>query len=262
MKCNLIKLLGLVTLLSGCSAIQFEFYREEIKHLYHVASKAYKAGDYDKAKTHYQRILNYDEKQALASAALGHIAIAQGQGSEALRYYQRAIRMDNLLKESLTPFLAYAKTMKNDQQVGTIASFEEAVVQAVNNDNQLFKDFSQSIKDKISWSKQQHLRTTDQNKAISRQLLKLQDHFNDCPSCLVLTGFWFATIAEAPHWPLLQNAIDQTQNKNEKHFLVYQLGLSYEKNQQKARALLLYLQYPESEAINKRIQLHTVSKTQ
>lgn len=103
-----ITLIVLVSILGGCASIRTEFFRGETRYLYNRGCQHYKQGDYDAAREAFENVLAMAPDYGRAHAALGNIALSQGDHKKALIYYGNAIEVEPELKNVLHPFIMVA----------------------------------------------------------------------------------------------------------------------------------------------------------
>ncbi len=92
-------------LVTGCSTMRTEFYRGETKHLYHKGTESYKQGNYQEARSTFEKIVDLDPDYGPAHAALGNLAMIAEDYPSALTHYRTAIKYDPELKEEILPLL-------------------------------------------------------------------------------------------------------------------------------------------------------------
>jgi tetratricopeptide (TPR) repeat protein len=92
-------------LTAGCGLLRSEFYREETQHLYREAAAAYRSGNAEAAAATFGRILQLDPQHGCAHAALGNLALANGDYAPAAAHYRRALAADADLETLVRPNL-------------------------------------------------------------------------------------------------------------------------------------------------------------
>ena len=102
--------LFLILVISGCSFLRSEFYRNQTDFLYAQANRAYSEGRYDEAMEEYKEVLSLDPTYSEAYVGLGHIAMVQGHRGEAIEYYEKALLLDPKLRPRLQG-LIYAASL-------------------------------------------------------------------------------------------------------------------------------------------------------
>lgn len=103
--CPLCIIIFLFQILTGCSNVRTEFYREETKHLYTTGIELYKQGSYQEAQSAFVEVVELDPDYGPAHAALGNLAMIREDYQEALEHYRTAIEYDPELEEELLPLL-------------------------------------------------------------------------------------------------------------------------------------------------------------
>jgi tetratricopeptide (TPR) repeat protein len=107
-----ISLLISLVCIAGCGALCSEFYRGETHHLYVKGNRAYRGGEFQKAREHFERVVKMDPCYAQAYAGLGNIALVVGRFQRAEEHYRRAMTLDPRLRENLLARLLVAKEQK------------------------------------------------------------------------------------------------------------------------------------------------------
>ncbi len=90
---------------SGCGAIQTEFYREETLHLYNLGVEQYKNGEYQDAQQTFEQVVNMDPDYGPAYATMGNLAMIREDYGQAVKQYQQALQYDPELEVELLPLL-------------------------------------------------------------------------------------------------------------------------------------------------------------
>lgn len=94
-----------ILLLSGCTALRTEFYREETKYLYEIGCQSYKQGDYDRARLSFNQVIDVDPVYGPAYAALGNLAMIEENYDQAFALYTQAISCAPELEKDILPLL-------------------------------------------------------------------------------------------------------------------------------------------------------------
>ena len=95
----------LFPLLSGCGGLRSEFFRRETQYLYNQGSRAYRSGEFDKARAYFRQVVKLDPGYARAHAGLGNTALVRGDFDEAEQRYRRAMELEPGLEKKLKPLL-------------------------------------------------------------------------------------------------------------------------------------------------------------
>ncbi len=93
-------------LLTSCTQMRTEFYRNETRHLYETGCAHYSQGDYEAAREVFEELITLDPDYGPAYASLGNLAMINEQYELACDYYERAIVHDPELEMDIQPFLA------------------------------------------------------------------------------------------------------------------------------------------------------------
>ena len=93
-------------LISCCTQLRTEFYRDETAHLYKVGCNHYAQGDYAAARDVFEKLLVLDPDYGPAYVSLGNLAMIDGRYELACDYYARAVARDPELEKDVQPFLA------------------------------------------------------------------------------------------------------------------------------------------------------------
>jgi len=240
----------------GSPAVRYEFYRGEVKHLHTEGNKAYQAGDYVKAAEHYQAILEMVPKYAEAHAALGNVALANGNTDEAMKYYNAAITIKPGMSGSLQNYQAYAVTLPKKDKLHPVSGLIKALKQAESGDNSQLQAFVRGLADKRAWVANQRKYFSQNVKLISdltgRQYQRGQ--YKSCTDCLLFAAYWVATTADEQHFGILNEGLSLVRSKEDGAYLAYHLGVALERVGKRREAIDVYLRYPNDPRILARIK--------
>jgi tetratricopeptide (TPR) repeat protein len=95
----------LICILSGCSSVRTEVFRNETRHLYMQGNKAYQGGDYEQAAGFYSRVIKLDPGYARAYVGLGNIALISKDYKKAKKHYRHAVTLSPQLKRKIMALL-------------------------------------------------------------------------------------------------------------------------------------------------------------
>jgi len=244
-------------LLQACGnySLRREFYRGEIRYQLDVGNTLYKQGKLEDAMTAYRKAVHMAPNDAEAHAALGNAYLAKGDAQHAEKQYRRAIVLKPELKKVLESSLAYTLSSPAERDHATVTSLLEALKVADTGNMQALKEYASAIRDMPAWSLNRHRVLNASTRTISQGFLKLYHSgaLASCAACLKLAASWCAEENNPEHFPLIMKAIKGTADTSLAATLAYKLGLAYEKNGQHAKAMDVYLMFPDDRRIAKRL---------
>jgi len=239
----------------GSYSVRQEFYRGEIRYQLDAGNTLYKQGKLEDAIAAYRKAIHMAPNDAEAHASLGNAYLAKGDMQHAEKQYRRAITLKPELKKTLESSLAYALSSPAEGDHATVTGLLEALKVADTGNMQALKAYASAIRDLPAWSLNRHRVLNASTRSISQRFLKLYHSgaFASCPDCLKIAASWCAEENNPEHFPLIMKAIQDTADKTLAATLAYKLGLAYEKNGQHARAMDVYLMFPDDPDIAKRL---------